>query len=209
MPKFSTGQNQEGLRSAQWIDTSKAFKYHVVRPALGTAEAAEYPHSANDLLWGVLSDEGTQLNYVVVATEGVVKCVNSLEGTINLGDPVILDYSNSGGTTGFVRSAYTSEAIAAMGNTSDVGTTNPTRIPLSNKAVPGSLRWTGTSLFGNLESSGTVVIGVGTRGIPGGRVYYTIDQPILGYARETATTPRQVFKVEIAKQRYIKNNTNN
>ena len=93
MGQFSTGDNKEGIRSAKWNSTSYGFEGHVVRTSIGTAEAAEYCHAAADIPWGILVNDGTLNNYLTVATEGVVNMRNSLAGTVNLGDPVILDYS--------------------------------------------------------------------------------------------------------------------
>lgn len=214
MPKFQTGGNPEGIRSAQWIDSSRAFPYHVVRQAIGTQDAAEYPHAAADLLWGVITDEGTTLNRLTVATEGVVQVRNSLAGTINIGDPIVYDNTNSGGTVGFVKSAYTSEAPADVMEGTQT-TPIPGHVPLSNKAIPGSVR-AGTA--GNLVvlNSGTALGIILAADIAGSGtvfasepLYYTIDQPIIGYSREKCTTPRSIFKVEMSKQRYIKNNTVN
>lgn len=205
MPKFSSGQitGDEDIRSAKWVDTNDAFTGHVVRTAIGTAGAAEYCHSASDLPWGVLYTEGTQNNYVSVAVDGQVLMANSANGTVNLGDPVILDYANSGGTTGFVRSAYTSEAIASIAAGG--------RVPLKDKAVPGSVRISagGTAFVGVLDVSGTTIYEVTGTAWPGGNIYYQIDQPVIGIAREKATTPGQLFKVDILKERYIKNNVSN
>lgn len=207
MPKFSTGKRERDLESAKWVDGDRGFKGHIVRPALGVADAAEYARTAADLLWGVLSDNGTQLNNVVVVTGGVVKCVNSLSGTVNLGDPVILDYSNSGGTTGYAKSAVVaSEVVPASGGSGDASY-------LANKAVPGSLRVLNVGT-GNLTimlgATGTSIHGAGTLGFPADmEVSYTIDQPVIGFAREIASSPGDLFKVEMSKQRYYKNNTDN
>ena len=209
MPQFSTGDNKDGIRSAKWNSSSYGFEGHVVRTSIGTAEAAEYCHTAADLPWGILVNDGTQNNFVTVATEGVINMRNSLAGTVNLGDPVILDYSNSGGTTGFVRSAYTSEAIASVSAGGDVGTFVSPRLPLANKAVPGSIRETGTNSFLVLGASGTVLLNVTAATAGGGNFFYQIDQPVLGIAKERVTTPRQLFKVEIVKSRFVKNNTVN
>ena len=209
MPQFSTGDNKEGIRSAKWNSTSYGFEGHVVRTSIGTAEAAEYLHAVADIPWGILVNDGTLSNLVTVATEGVINMRNSLAGTVALGDPVVLDYSNSGGTTGFVRSAYTSEAIASIAAGGDIGTHVIPRGPLTNKAIPGSMRETGTNSFLVLGASGTVLLGVDAGAFGGGNFYYQIDQPILGFAKERCTTPRQLFKVEIVKSRFIKNNTVN
>ena len=209
MPQFSTGDNKAGIRSAKWISTSYGFEGHVVRTSIGTAEAAEYLHAAADLPWGILVNDGTLNNFVTVATEGVISMRNSLNGTVNLGDPIILDYANSNGTAGFVRSAYTSEAIASIAAGGDIGTHVIPRGPLANRAVPGSMRETGTNSYLLLGASGTVVFGVDSGAFGGGNFYYQIDQPVLGFAKEVATTPRQLFKVEIVKSRFIKNNTLN
>lgn len=209
MGQFSTGDNKEGVRSAKWNSTSYGFEGHIVRTSIGTAEAAEYLHTAADIPWGALVNDGTLNNLLTVATEGVINMRNSLNGTVNLGDPIILDYSNSGGTTGFVRSAYTSEAIATIAAGGDIGTHVIPRGPLANKAVPGSIRETGTNSYLVLGASGTVVFGVDAGAFGGGNFYYQIDQPVLGFAKESATTPRQLFKVEIVKSRFIKNNTLN
>lgn len=209
MPQFSTGDNKDGIRSAKWNSSSYGFEGHVVRTSIGTAEAAEYCHTAADLPWGILVNDGTQNNFVTVATEGVINMRNSLAGTVNLGDPVILDYSNSGGTSGFVRSAYTSEAVATIAAGGDIGTHVIPRGPLSNKAVPGSIRETGTNSFLVLHASGTVLLGVDAGAFGGGNFFYQIDQPVLGIAKERVTTPRQLFKVEIVKSRFVKNNTLN
>lgn len=206
MSKFGIGDNPERIRSVKWIDSSKAFAHHIVRIGLGTADSAEYCHAAADLGLGITTDEGTSLNQMTVALAGVKKVRNSLNGTINIGDPVILDFTNSNGTTGFAKSAYATESLAAIGNASDVGTQLATRVPLANKAVPGSFRETGTNLMGAMHISGTVVFTHGTLGVAPGNIFYTIDQPIIGHALEQATAPRQLFKIEIAKQRYIKNN---
>ena len=209
MPKFSTGDNKDGLRSAKWNTTSYGFEGHIVRTSIGTADAAEYCHAAADVPWGILSNDGTQNNYVDVATEGVINMRNSLNGTVALGDPIILDYTNSNGTTGFVRSAYTSEALASVAG--DIGTVGV--ITLTNKAVPGSVRTSGTNTYGlALTSTGkdllAPMVGASTSA-GGGNFYYQIDQPVLGFAKEVATAPRQLFKVEIVKDRFIKNNTVN
>jgi hypothetical protein len=209
MPQFSSGDNKGGIRSAKWNTSSYGFGGHVVRTSIGTAEAAEYCHAAADLPWGVLVNDGTQNNLVTVATENVINMRNSLNGTVNIGDPIILDYTNSGGTAGFVRSAYTSQAIASIAAGGDIGTHVIPRGPLSNKAIPGSIRETGTNSYLILGASGTVLFGVNAGAFGGGNFYYQIDQPVLGIAKERATTPRQLFKVEIVKERFVKNNTVN
>lgn len=209
MSQFSTGDNKEGIRSAKWNSASYGFEGHVVRTAIGTAEAAEYCHAAADIPWGVLVNDGTLNNLLTVATEGVINMRNSLAGTVALGDPVILDYSNSGGTAGFVRSAYTSEALASVAG--DIGTVGA--INLANKAVPGSVRSSGTNTYGLvLSSTGLYLLApmIGaSASAGGGNFYYQIDQPVLGFAKEVATSPRQLFKVEVVKDRFIKNNTIN
>jgi len=209
MPQFSSGDNKEGIRTAKWNTSSYGFAGHIVRTSIGTAEAAEYCHTAADIPWGALVNDGTQNNYVTVATEGVINMRNSLNGTVNIGDPVILDYTNSGGTTGFVRSAYTSEALASVAG--DIGTVGA--INLANKAVPGSVRTTGTNTYGlALTSTGLYLVApqIGASATAdGGNFYYQIDQPVLGIAKERAATPRQLFKVEVVKARFIKNNTVN
>lgn len=218
MSKFHNGKNPEQIRTSQWVSASRAFNGHVVRLALGTSDAAEYPHAAADLLWGVLSDEGTQLNWINIETHGVVKCMNSLNGTINIGDPIILDYTNSNGTTGFVKSAYVVESLtvvaplAVNGNEGNGTYFMPASHGLVNKAVPGSIRV--VSKIGNgvpavLELSGTVIVADGTNGFGTSVIAYTIDQPIIGYALDKSTAPRQLFRVQIAKDRYVKNNTVN
>ncbi len=212
MPQFSSGENLEGIRSAKWVPTSYGFAGHIVRTAIGTAEAAEYCHTAADVPWGILANDGTQNNFVTVATEGVINMRNSLNGTVALGDPIILDYSNSGGTTGFVRSAYASQTMVNVGNISLDTHTGTALIPystLTNKAVPGSLRETGTNAgVLVLGADGVTVVSLnGALAI--GNYFYQIDQPVLGFAKEVATTPRQLFKVEIVKDRFIKNNTVN
>src|SRR4030065_628552 len=199
MPQFSTGDNKEGIRSAKWNSTSFGFEGHVVRTSIGTAEAAEYCHVAADIPWGILANEGTLNNYLEVATEGVINMRNSLNGTVALGDPVILDYTNSGGTTGFVRSAYASDAIATIAASGDIGTHVIPHAGLTYKAVPGSVRETGTNSFLVLQTSGTVLMSVDAGAFGGGNFYYQIDQTVLGFAKEVATTPRQLFKVEIVK----------
>lgn len=209
MGQFSTGDNKAGIRTAKWNTASVGFLGHVVRTSIGTAEAAEYCHAAADIPWGILVNDGTQNNMLTVATEGVILMRNSLNGTVNIGDPIILDYTNSNGTTGFVRSAYTSEAIASVSAGGDVGTFVSPRLPLTNKAVPGSIRETGTNSFLVLGASGTVLLNVTAASAGGGNFYYTIDQPVLGICKEKATTPRQLFKVEVVKERFIKNNTVN
>ena len=213
MPQFSSGENREGIRSAKWVPSSYGFEGHVVRTAIGTSEAAEYCHAAADVPWGILANEGTQNNFVNVATEGVINMRNSLNGTVALGDPVILDYTNSGGTTGFVRSAYNSLAMVNAGNISLNTNTGTALLPYStlpSKAVPGSLRDTGNNAGGvlMLGIDGLTVVSLnGAMAI--GNYFYQIDQPVLGFAKEVATTPRQLFKVEIVKERFIKNNSVN
>lgn len=206
MSKFLTGQNIDEARSAKWNSSSVAFAGHVVRVSIGTADAAEYCHAAADLPWGILINDGTLNNQLTVATEGVLHMRNSLNGTINIGDPVILDYTNSGGTTGFVKSAYYTEAIASAAG--DIGT--HATATLANKAVPGSIRDTGTNTTVILSTDGVTLVGVGPSGaVGGGNFFYTINQPMIGYAMEKATTPRQLFKVEVTKERFVKNNTVN
>lgn len=209
MPQFSTGEMIEDVRSAKWNPASYAFQGHVVRTAIGTADAAEYCHTAADLPWGILMNEGTQNNFVDVVTDGVVLMRNSLAGTVNLGDPVILDYSNSGGTTGFVCSAYYSQTIVNAGNISLDTHTGTALLPystLTNKAVAGSLRETGTNAgVLVLGADGVTVISLnGAMAI--GNYFYQIDQPVLGIAKEVASTPRQLFKVEVLQDNYSKNN---
>ena len=218
MSKFGYGQNPSQIRSLQWIDsTNKAFKNHVVRMALGTADACEYCHSDRDLVFGVLLDEGTQNNWLQVATEGIVKVVNSLAGTVNKGDPVILDYTNSGGTVGKVRSAFVaSEALTAKAPEAYKDTDTGTYLKggtqaLDYRAVPGSIRMIyagGGGVIETLFADGRTIRANGTRGFGTGAVSYTIDQPVIGYALEEATTPGQEFRIVISKQRYIKNNAN-
>ncbi len=208
MPQFSTGDNKEGFRSAKWNPSSYGFEGHVVRTSIGTSEAAEYCHAAADIPWGILANDGTQNNYVTIATEGVINMRNSLNGTVALGDPIILDYTNSNGTTGFVRSGYASDVVGAVVNGGDVGTFVPARIPLSFKAVPGSVREVSNPYI-VLHASGTVLLNVTAGASISGTFFYQIDQPVLGFAKEVASTPRQLFKVEIVKERFIKNNVVN
>lgn len=206
MPKFGIGENPEQIRSVKWLDANKALAHHIVRIGLGTSESAEYCHAAADLVLGITMEGGTSLNQMTVALAGVKRVRNSLAGTVNIGDPVILDFTNSGGTVGYARSAYTTESLAALGNASDVGTQLATRIPLANKAAPGSFRETGTNSVGVMSLSGTVIFGIGTLGVKPGNMYYTIDQPTIGVALDRATSPRQLFRVAISKERYFKNN---
>ena len=218
MSKFHSGKNPEQIRSSQWLSSSYGFKGHLCRLSLGTSDAAEYPHAAADLLWGVLSDDGTQFNWIPVETRGVVKCMNSLAGTINIGDPIILDYTNSNGTTGFVKSAYTTETLTAVaplavnGNEGNGTYFMPASHGLVNKAVPGSIRVVakvGLGVPAVLEQNGTTIVADGTHGFGTSTIAYTIDQPSIGYALDKATSPRQLFRVQVAKDRYIKNNTVN
>jgi len=198
MSAFGHGQNPKWINSLQWIDsTNKAFKHHVVRLALGTADACEYPHGANDLIFGVLLDDGTQNNWVQVAAGGVVRVINSKAGTVNKGDPVIYDHTNSGGTIGKVRSAFISgEHVSGAG----AGYAS-----LSHKAVPGSIKkvsGTGAPIY--LTAEGTSVYFSDAYDCT---IAYQIDQPVIGYALEDAKTPNQVFRIVIAKQRHVKNDT--
>ncbi|HDH43972.1 MAG TPA: hypothetical protein ENG66_01000 [Thermococcus sp.] len=198
MSGFGYGENPEILRSLKWIDaTNKAFKHHVVRMAIGTADACEYLHSANDLIFGVLQDEGTLNNWVVVACGGVAKVICSKAGTVNKGDPVIYDHANSGGTVGKVRSAFVSGE--------HVSGTAAGYASLSYKAVPGSVKkasGTGTPIY--LTAEGTSVYFSGAYDCT---LAYQIDQPVIGYALEDATTPNQEFRVLIARERHIKNSS--
>ncbi len=212
MPSFATGENIEDIRSAQWNSSSPGFLKHVVRTSIGTADSVEYCHSAADIPWGILVTEGTKNNFVEVVTDGVVHMVNSLAGTVALGDPVILDYTNSGGTTGFVRSAFYNQTMVNAGNISIDTHTGTALFPYSTltyKAVPGSLVETGTNTgVLMLGADGKTVISMnGAMAI--GNYFYQIDQPVLGIAKEVATTPRQLFKVEILESRFIKNNAVN
>src|SRR3990172_12560946 len=195
MSQFSSGENQAGIRTAKWNTSDVGFLGHVVRTSIGTAECDEYCHTAADIPWGILVNDGTQNNMLTVATDGVLLMRNSLQGTVNIGDPVILDYTNSGGTTGFVRSAYTFEAIASVSAGGDVGTFISPRLPLGNKAVPGSIRETGTNSFLVIGASGTVLLNVTAGGGGGGEFFFTIYRPGFGIAKEKATTPRQLFYV--------------
>lgn len=213
MPKFQTGENPEGIRSAQWIDSNPSFAFQVVRKGLGTADSAEYPHSAADLLLGAIADDGTTLNRLTVNTAGVIKVRNSLAGTINLYDPVILDFTNSGGTAGYVKTAYITENLAATApvtqGTAGAAWTTGAEHSLANKAVPGSIRMlakVGNGVPGGLQESGTVIVADGTHGFGTSTIAYTIDQPVIGHANGIATSPRQIFPIEVVKQRYIKNN---
>ena len=81
MSKFSSGQNMDALdiRSAKWVSSSVAFAGHVVRVAIGTSDAAEYPHTAADLPWGVLVNDGTLNNQLSVATGEVLQMRRSEE----------------------------------------------------------------------------------------------------------------------------------
>lgn len=209
MPQFATGENLEDIRSAKWNPSSYGFQNHVVRTAIGTADAAEYCHSAADVPWGILVNEGTQNNFIGVCTDGVVHMRNSLAGTVNLGDPVILDYTNSGGTTGFVRSAYYSQTMVNAGNISLDTNTGTALLPYSTltyKAI--GLRETGTNAGLILGIDGKTVISMnGAMAI--GNYFYQIDQPVLGIAKEVATSPRQLFKVEILYDGFVKNNSVN
>jgi len=198
MSAFGHGQNPEGIISLRWIDsTNPVRKNDLVRLAIGTADAAEFPHSGNDIIVGVSLDEGTFNNWIQVATEGIVRVRNSKAGTVNRGDPVILDYTNSGGTVGKVRSAFFS-GEHLVGTKAEFAA-------LSNKAVPGSIRKaSGTGTPEYLSAEGTAV--------HFGAAYdctiaYQIDAPVIGYALDEAKTPNQLFRIVISKQRHIKNNS--
>ncbi len=193
MPKFGYGENPETIRSYQWNDnTNKALKHHVVRHAVGTADRIEYPHSARDLPLGVVLDEGTYNNWLQVALDGVCKVINSAAGTVSRGDPVIFDYANSGGTTGKVKSAYTSEHVSGTAGYA----------ALSNRAVPGSLRkisGTGTPIY--LTAEGTSVYFSAAYDCT---LAYQIEAPVIGYALDDATSPNQEFRIELHKERQFK-----
>jgi len=197
MSGFGHGQNPEGIISLRWIDsTNPVRKNDLVRLAIGTADAAEFPHSENDLIVGVSLDEGTFNNWIQVATEGIVRVRNSKAGTVNRGDPVILDYTNSGGTVGKVRSAFISgEHIA--------GTTYFDS--LAHKAVPGSIRKaSGTGTPEYLSAEGTAIHFDGSHDCT---IAYQIDAPVIGYALDEAKSPNQLFRIVISKQRHIKNSS--
>lgn len=206
MGYFLVGEEPLVKRSAKWADaTNKAFKHHVVRTAIGTSDQFEYPHSANDYPVGVLQASGTLNNRLSVATDGVVICVNSLAGTISWGDPVVLDYTNSGGTVGKVMSGAVGP-VACRGvagtnwspGTSWLGVPQPITYPVK----PGSIK------FGTAQEKvwlpeggcGTVFYFELHRQLATDVMYYTIRQPIIGIALDRANSPNDELRVKLTLQ---------
>lgn len=204
---------REAVRGGKWIDsTNKAFKNHVVRLAIGTTDSFEYLHSANDSAFGVLQTSGTYSNWLDVATEGIVVCVNSKAGTISIGDPIMYDHSNCGGTVGKVMSGVVvDKSIRTIIGTFHTGT-NFIAIPqgITYPIRAGSIRF-GTSqdaCFILPEGGcGTVLIVEETRNnamLTNTPFHYQIDYPVIGYSLDQATSPNDELRVKLAREHSIK-----
>jgi len=200
---FGFGEENLVKLTAKWADsTNKGRKHHVVRVAIGTSNQFEYPHSADDYPVGVLITEGTYNNRLAVSTEGVAICVNSLAGTINIGDPVVYDHGNSGGTVGKVMSGAVGP-VACRGcagtnwspGTSWLALPQPITYPVK----PGSLK------FGTAQEKvwlpeggcGTVFYFELHRQLTIDKMYYTINEPIIGIALDQANSPNDELRVKL------------
>ena len=207
---------REAVRGGKWVDsTNPATKNHVVRVAIGTADRLEYLHSANDLHFGVLQTTGTYNEWLDVATEGVVICVNSKAGTISLGDPVMYDHSNSGGTCGKVMSGVVLDKSVRgyTGTGPSVGTYwVDVPQPITYPMRPGSVRF-GTSQEAPIilpeGGSGTVFLvdgAVSQSGLVDTPFHYMIDYPVIGYALDKANSPGDELRVKLAREHNMKTN---
>jgi len=187
------------------------LKHHVVRLGLGTSNNFRYTLSASDLPYGVVQTAGTYNERIVVATEGVVMCVNSIRGTINIGDPVIQDYGNTGGTCGRICSAVSGpHVIPSINGTVHAANSAKTNIPIpcGLPLKPGSLKYTGTaSPYAYIPEcgDGTTLSVVGP--FTGGNFYAIVNYPILGIALDQANSPADKLRVKLARQNDIKNYT--
>lgn len=215
MGYYAIGEDPGGKVTGRWRDnTNKAFKNQLVRLAIGTVRQFEYLHSANDLPFGVLQREGTYNEMLEAASEGIVICINSKAGTVNIGDPVVYDYTNSGGTVGKVMSGV----VGPVGGRGQVGTnwsagtyfvTVPQ--PVTYPIKPGSIRfgtWTDATNVRLVEGMGGTAFRIEI--VPGwaNDVYhYQIDQPVIGFAMDKANSPNDKFRVKLARQNDIKANT--
>ena len=211
MGYFAAGSDPAGKITGEWKDsTNPATKNHVVRLAIGTTRQVEFPHSANDLPIGVLQRTGTYHQELEIATEGIVICVNSKAGTIEIGDPVIYDHTNSGGTSGKVRSACSSVSVPADvdGTAATAGfytfTDWATTIPRPNTVRFGTAQ---AGVFIPDGADGTTIYISKSLGIAAGRMYYMIDQPVIGFAMDKANSPQDELRVKLARQWDIKSNT--
>jgi len=212
MGYYNIGEDPQVIRSGKWLDsTNMALKHHVVRLGLGTSNNLRYTLSANDLPFGVIQTAGTYLERLTVATEGVVLCVNSTTGTIQIGDPVVQDYGATGGTCGKVMSAVSGpHAFPSINGThSDVNAAKDTlALPCAYPLRHGSLKGSGTAM----QHMSLPDLGVGTLAIfagpfTGGDFYGLVNFPIMGIALDQATSPDQKFRVKLARQYDIKNQT--
>jgi len=168
-----------------------------------------YTITAQDLPIGVLQRAGTTGEDVEVATEGVVTCINSLAGTISIGDPVCVDYTNSGGTIGKVMGGVMTGAVASINGTvaGDAADTWP--LPVGHPVKKGSLRMDGTAtnsgaVFGE-GCDGTNLMVNGPFG--GGDFTCQVDYPIIGFALDQANSPNDELRVKLARQHDIKSQT--
>jgi len=218
MGYYNIGEDPQVIRNGKWLDsTNMALKHHVVRLGLGTSNNLRYTLSANDLPFGIIQTAGTYLERLTVATEGVVLCVNSIAGTINIGDPVIQDYGNTGGTVGHVRSAVMSLTLADVDGTAsnDAGGTRGRDafyyipLPIALPIKPGSLKSTGTATYSCLvpEAAGTTLAIDQCADFVGGDFYCLANYPIMGIALDQANSPRDKLRVKLARQNDVKNHT--
>ena len=207
MGYFAAGDDPAGKLTGEWKDTTNpATKNHVVRLAIGTSRQFEYLHSANDLPIGILQRTGTYHQELEAATEGIVICVNSKAGTIEIGDPVIYDHTNSGGTSGKVKSALDSFNMAEVDGTA----TNAAFYSFTDVALtpprPHTL-WTGTAGAGMFildGADGTTIYTSAGNNFVAAKVYYMIDQPVIGFALDKANSPQDLLRVKLARQWDIK-----
>jgi len=211
MGYYNVGEDPQLLRSGKWLDsTNKGIKHHVVRMGLGTSNNLRYTLATGDLVWGNIQTTGTFNERLVVATEGVVLCVNSIQGTINIGDPVVQDYTNSGGTCGKVMSAVTaSMALPSINGTVAGNAADLSPLPSPYPVRPNSLKSTGTAtqtgaVLGEASDGTNLAI---NGPFAGGNFIGLYDYPVIGIALDQANSPNDKFRVRLARQYDLKNST--
>lgn len=210
MGYYATGEDAGGMLTARWKDsTNKALKYHVVRLAIGTVRQVEYTHAAGDLPIGFIQTAGTFNEAIYVATEGVCLGIVGNVGTINIGDPVVVDYTNSAGTCGKLMSAVSGpHALPSINGTHAGSSGDVSPIPCAYPLKTGSLKTDGTATHGAyLPEAGDGTNLAITGPFDGGNFYGIIDQPIIGISLDKATAPNSEVRIKMARQNDIKNLT--
>ena len=212
MGYYNVGEDPQVLRGGKWLDsTNMALKHHVVRLGIGTENNLRYTLAAEDLPFGVIQTAGTYLERITVATEGVVLMVNSTVGTVNIGDPVVQAYGATGGTCGKVMSAVSGpHAFPSINGTASEGNAakDIVALPVAYPLRAGSIRTTGTAgQYATLPDFGNGTLAQFSGPFTGGDFYGVVNFPIMGIALDRATSPDQKFRVKLARQWDIKNDT--